>query len=137
MLSTTSLITSQMLRDAGFPQETHIFWEYGHPSMKGQWEQKEWYLSDYYVRSEKSIASPSVDEILDKIPKNNIRIDNKMMWLKIEITSNGPTQLIWCVGCGEYNKGMWISKDDTILVEALAKFWLYLNQQGLLEKKNE
>lgn len=134
MIKTTNLETSRLLKENGFPQKTLIFWEYGHPNMKGQWEQKEWYLSDYYTKSDKAISSPSTDDLLEQLPQIigevGKRFTRQIIIQEYYIIITYEER---CFGSGKTLIRETYETDKYNLVESLAQMWLWLKKEGMIK----
>lgn len=124
-MKTVNLELSKELKEAGYPQDTYWSWviqEFRHCENVFLHESKH---TGLYAENRK-FASPTCDEILEQLPNEIggriLRLNKDTVWYEhnsigaiIDRNIRIPDQF------------------DTIVSNALAKMWLYLKQNGLLE----
>lgn len=137
MIKTTSLETSKLLKDNGFPQDKpEKHWvdinfsgargplkPYAMPFLHGDkpWDKESLYSKHYLA------AAPTTDELLEELPYYVINKNGETGALVMGKPSN-----IFNV---QYRpKGSPVFKDQS-LPEALSQCWLYLKREGLLNEK--
>lgn len=129
-IQTTTLETSRLMKEAGFPQETRLYWgntihSDGTISIINLFERNQKDIPMMYPfrmvdeiysfrQSEfnELYAAPTTDEILAELP-DGIRINKLRSFYFVAVDK-------W-------------SGSDTVLPEVLAKMWLDLKSQGLLK----
>lgn len=131
-IKTTSLATSKLLKEAGFPQDTY----FEHAEMVGYWEQEK-YKSEWVLRvkGEKSnianvlntVSSATSDEILDKLPWQIFKNNN---YFRLHIYKLENHYKLMYVYFSEHCAYV----HDESLSEALAQMWIFLNKEGLLKE---
>ncbi len=129
-MQTTTLETSKLLKEAGFPQETeHCYVERTYePGLVGNNPDIELIRSEtinkhyYHKVSDEMIAySPTADEILDELP-HSIELEGEVYNLRISKFIDGyGLSYSWRDDC--YNES---------LAEAAAKMYFYLRKEGII-----
>lgn len=141
-IPTVSLPTAQLLKEAGFPQDTSFYWSWSkqkkyilNQEIPGAIEEVSFlchvddYLKIKHYKTENPrewYAAPSTDEILAELP-DKISHDNKIGFLIIR--KRGKYFDVY------YLRPNFIldrSFTDLILCEALAACWLWLKKEGLI-----
>jgi len=152
-MKTTSFSLSKQLREKGYPQEAAKWWWQDNFGLE---KNKSRALEDHKPHNPKNgwiyFASPTADEILEKLP-NRIQFKNKVKknpdWSIEFIPDNELEELKhtgflticnpgrWCVNymsnaCFGVQNMAKVFYDDNNLANAAAKCWLYLKEKGLL-----
>lgn len=113
---TTSLATSKLLKEAGFPQDrSHFCWrEPMEARMDRPTDHKDLCYRRDFIK-DGDIAAPTTDELLAELPK---RVKGQPILI-------GFDETIWWV---TYQKSDRILQESMDLREALAKCYIYLNK---------
>ena len=119
-----SLEIAKKLKEAGWKKETEFWW---HETMKVELVDKVWYKGVKEDVGGRFFPAPITDEILEELPYE-IKIQDRFYWLCIE---KEPDHYI--VFYKDENKDISEFREDKSLPNALAKMWLYLKSNNLLE----
>lgn len=128
MINTVSLETAQLLKEAGFKQETYFHWDksQAHPPT---------FLLETGYKGISDYAAPTTDELLEELPTQIVNKDGMAQWLKIT-----PIGGDWMVVYDPVDEGItknfiWCGQTKRLLCEALATMYIWLKKQGLLNDK--
>lgn len=129
MIRTTSLETSEKLKEAGFRQDTY-FRHYEHPESDSFLVEPHGFIGDGLVVE--LCAAPTTDELLEELPRDIRDAKNKCQT---------PLR-IYCGPGKDYSVEYHLTFNAPVaqfrhddLCEALAQCWLWLKQNNLLEAK--
>lgn len=121
-IPTVSLPTAQLLKEAGFKQDTDFHWRH--------WSQGGTESGNEVIYMKQGLgemdcwlcAAPSTDEILAKLPDEIKEFDL--------IITKSPHDFGVCY-CNVMND-LLVSTPNPVLCEALAASWLWLRKEGLI-----
>jgi len=127
MIKTVSLKTAKLLKEAGFPQETALFYrvdEFGNVFERNANEdplkmQKVLGTNIYY-------AKPTIDELLEELPESLIQ-DGYLAMMKIIRTPSKEYFVTY--QSSREDRG---TVENESLPEALAQMWLWLKKEKLI-----
>lgn len=135
-MKTTSLETSKLLKQAGFPQSTHFRWADLRIDEIADGKQLEICSHPEDIHNF-SFAAPTAEEVLNELPL----VLDKHCYLKVfrQDTPGNYNEKYWHIAynenrhtCGKPSQMAW--QFETSLAEAAAKMYLYLAEKGLLGK---
>lgn len=124
-MKTVNLILSKELKEAGYPQgECYFTWEIGIDKKKTPflYENKGHNEAD----DPRYFASPTADEILDRLPKG-LGVAKNNVGYSICLLDESWRKII-----GLSNRELYEYAMDLTAADTLAKMWLYLKKEGLL-----
>lgn len=148
-MKTVNLELSKQLKEAGYPQESaeheycggHVW--YHDDQIEGKFEEcgstdllgKDQYCNKEELTCEYFIASPTADEILDKLPEHVGEILKKGSG-GLTISKYKDEYAVWYCSAKDRTSlfGPTLTHFGT-LADAAAQMWLYLKKEGLLEEE--
>ena len=130
---------SRKLKEVGYPQEGEFWWNPGMTNKKIWYELREDLTS--YGSPQKlpkgiiGIVAPLASELMEKLPKDIANKDNDRLVLEIRTYKNRNDEDIY--EPTYYHPHNIITQTDTNFCNALARMYIYLAENKLLEVKNE
>jgi hypothetical protein len=133
-MKTVSLEIAKKLRESGYPQEGKNWWvhisHYLAPNTEIQLEHdleiERMELQDHDIT--RLAYAPTADEILDILPT---RIEDDKWGLQVHKVTNG---YFVAYRNEQYDLPVWKNEFDDSLAEAAARLWLFLKEEGYLER---
>lgn len=126
-IKTVSIETAKLLKEAGFPQRTGMVWRKYQgwicEPIENDYAEKGWYSVEIEEK-----AAPTTDELLEELPYDQITIAHNRDGFYVGCYKTGK---IDPCDSGEFMIGF----RNILLSEALARMFLHLKQQNLLENK--
>lgn len=136
-MTTTSLQTSRLLKENGYPQESSFWWwedNFGLPQDRSS------SLNDHKPHNPQNgwayFAAPTADEILDMLPARITNPNTRNMdFLRIHPgdDSKQDNRQGYTLEYHTAFSAPLVRVTDNSLADAAAKMWLYLKREGLLK----
>jgi hypothetical protein len=130
-MKTTSLELSKQLKEAGFPQESFMFYCQADDAGNSDPAYIDLYPNDYGMIDGKDIvkmyAAPTAEEILDELPKEIL-----FKGVSYRLRINALIGDAWSIEYRSFDGGEFCSKHDKTLSELAGRMWIDLKGEGLI-----
>jgi len=133
-MKTVSLELAKALKEAGFSQESDIYWVWSTDEERYVQRIKNAML--YYASKDLglNIAAPTADEILNLLPMEIVGEDGNIYILVIEKIDTLRWGIKYITDFPERTENKRLNTEwDMDITNAAAKMWLYLKKESLLE----